>query len=111
MGGRVSAATWAEGRQLSLLPDPLESRFLAFHHANPNVYRELVAMARQWHAAGHTQAGIAMFFEVLRWQSGLRGDGDAFALNNSYRSRYARLIAANEPDLAGMFTLRTLGSE
>ena len=107
----MSAATWAEGRQLSLLPDPLEARFLAYHHANPHVYRELVAMARQWRAAGHTHAGIAMFFEVLRWQSGLRGDGDQFALNNSYRSRYARLIAANEPDLTDLFTMRHLAGE
>lgn len=107
----MSTATWVDAQQLSLLPDPLESRFLAFHHRNPHVYRELVAMARDWKAAGNGHAGIAMFFEVLRWQSGLRGEGDQFALNNSYRSRYARLIAANEPDLADLFTLRSLAGE
>lgn len=29
-----------------------------------------------------------------------------FKLNNSYRAYYARLIMAQEPDLAGLFALR-----
>jgi len=98
-------------RQLSLVPDPIDEAFLAFHHAHPEVYIRLVAMARRWKAAGHDAVGIKMFFEVLRWERGLLPDRDAgeeFVLNNNFSSRYSRLIMANEPDLAGMFKTRQL---
>lgn len=98
-------------RQLSLVPDPIDEAFLAFHHAHPEVYARLVAMARRWKAAGHETVGIKMFFEVLRWERGLsrdRDQGEEFLLNNNFSSRYSRLIMANEPDLAGMFKTRQL---
>lgn len=95
--------------QLALF-DPLEERFLEFHHANPGVYDALVALARRWKDAGFEKIGIATLFEVLRWERGLAGvrDADGYKLNNSYRSRYARLIMANERDLLGFFDLRSL---
>lgn len=95
--------------QLALF-DPLEERFIEFHHANPEVYDALVTLARRWKDAGHHKVGIATLFEVLRWERGLRGikDIDGFKLNNSYRSRYARIIMANERDLKGFFELRSL---
>jgi len=94
--------------QLTLLPDGIEQRFLAFHHKNPEVYQILVGLARKWRDAGHTNCSIKMLFEVLRWQVGITTKGDDFTLNNSYTSRYARLIAANEPDLAALFQMRQL---
>jgi hypothetical protein len=100
--------TWAEPLQLSFLPDPLEVRFLEFHHANPHVYAALVDMAHEWRNAGHDSGSIAMFFEVLRWRVGITTSGEQFVLNNSYRSRYARLIAANEPELRQFFHTRQL---
>lgn len=99
-------------QQLSFLPDPIDQSFVAFHHANPHVYRRLVSMAREWKAAGHQRCSINMLFEVLRWQLGIKTDSpDGIALNNNHRSRYSRLISANEPDLADMFELRALASE
>lgn len=103
--------TWAEPRQLALLSDPLDVRFVEYHHANPHVYAAIVRMFREWKAAGHERIGIGMVFEVLRWQHGLRAAGDQFAVNNSMRSRYARLVMANEADLAGIFETRTLKSD
>jgi len=94
--------------QLTLLPDGIEARFSEFHHANPQVYEILVGLARKWRDAGHTTCSIKMLFEVLRWQVGITTRGDSFTLNNSYTSRYARLIAANEPDLADLFNMRQL---
>jgi hypothetical protein len=94
--------------QLTLLPDGIETKFIEFHHANPHVYDALVRMARQWKSAGHPTCSIKMLFEVLRWQVGITTSGDDFTLNNSYTSRYARLIAANEPDLADLFQMRQL---
>lgn len=95
-------------QQMSLLPDTIEQQFVAFHHENPQVYKALVDMARRWKQAGNEVCGIGMLFEVLRWEVGIATRGDQFTLNNNYRSRYARLIAANEPDLADMFHMRRL---
>jgi vacuolar-type H+-ATPase subunit E/Vma4 len=104
--------TWAQPQQLALLADPIDERFLEFHHANPHVYRRLVAMAREWKDAGHDACSIKMLVEVLRWQGGVQTDRrDGLLINNSFTSRYARLIAANEPDLAPLFTTRTLRSD
>lgn len=98
--------------QLSLLPDPIDQAFFAFHHANPDVYVALVKLARQWKAAGHDRCSIAMLFEVLRFDVGLKtASTDGLKLNNSFRSRYARIIQANEPDLKGLFETRSLVTE
>ena len=97
-----------DGVQLALLDDPLDVRFAQFHHANPHVYASLVRMARQWRAAGRGPCSIKMLFEVLRWEYGIATSGEPFLLNNSFTSRYARLIEANERDLVGIFHTRTL---
>lgn len=95
--------------QLALTADPIDTAFAEYHQENPGTYTELVALAREWRAAGHDRIGIASLFEVLRWQRGISGrDADGFRLNNSYRANYARLILANEPDLAGVFEVRHL---
>ena len=88
----------------------ITERFWRFHAAHPAVYRELVRLARQLRERGHRRYGIGSLFEVLRWHSAL-GDADAVAdyrLDNNHRSRYARLIEAQEADLAGFFACRRL---
>ena len=108
----MTAAGTYDRRQLSLLPDPLDQAFFAYHHANPQVYRALVKLARQWKAAGHDRCSVNMLFEVLRYDQGLKTTSmDGLKLNNSYRSRYARVIQANEQDLRGMFETRALVTE
>jgi hypothetical protein len=82
--------------------------FTAFHEANGWVYDALVTLARRWTATGRTRIGIKALFEVLRWEWSLATTGDTFRLNNSWTSRYARLIAAQEPDLADVFETREL---
>lgn len=91
--------------------DDLDARFAAFHADHPEVYEHLVRLARQAVAAGHNRIGIATLYERLRWEY-MVGDltGDGYKLNNSWRSRYARLIAAQEADLADVFETRELRS-
>lgn len=88
----------------------IEERFLAFHEANPHVYRSLVALARQMRAGGRARVSIKLLIERLRWEYAMRTtrpEGE-YAINNDYTSRYARLIMASNPDLAGIFELRRL---
>lgn len=91
-------------------PSTLQGQFLQFHETNPMVYEALVQLARQLVERGQRKVGIGQLFEVLRWQvsmSTLDPSSD-LKLNNNYRSRYARLIMEQEPDLADAFELREL---
>ena len=88
----------------------LDAQFEEFHKNNPEVYEELVRLARQMKARGHKQIGIKMLWEVLRWERAMKTtDQTEWKLNNNYTSRYARLIMENEPDLEGFFVTRELG--
>lgn len=89
----------------------IQDQFLAFHRLNPWVYRELVSLARQMKARGRQEIGIGMLWEVLRWNYYQQTAGDSeWKLNNNFRSRYARLIMASEPDLFDIFETRILRS-
>jgi hypothetical protein len=88
---------------------PSAARFAAFHAENPQVYSELLRLAREARALGAQRIGIKMLWEVMRWNLTVRiqrADGE-FKLNNNYHSRYARMLQ-REPDLAGCFELREL---
>jgi hypothetical protein len=99
-------------RQLTLMPDPIDQAFYEFHHTNPHVYTALCRLARRWKSAGHDRCARNMLFETLRFDEGLRtGSTDGLKLNNNFRSRYARIIQANEADLAGFFETRALAPE
>lgn len=88
----------------------IDEAFRLFHAANPWVYDALVRLARDMHERGRRRLGIGMLFEVLRWQwfRGTLDPSSDFKLNNNYRSRYARMIATYEPDLADIFEMRRL---
>ncbi len=88
----------------------IEDRFREFHAAHPQVYAELVRLAREAKARGRRRIGIKMLWEVVRWNLYLTPQGEEFKLNNSYTSRYARLIQRNEPALADLFETRVLKS-
>ncbi len=97
--------------QASLFAPSIESRFEAFHARHPDVYDRLLWLAHKAHRAGRTRIGMKMLFEVLRWEwtiAGLPDDAEDWKLNNSYSSRYARLIMADHPQLDGLFEVREL---
>lgn len=85
-------------------------RFLRFHNANPWVYEKLVALAERLVVAGQKRVGIAMLFEVIRydWSVNTRDvNSDGFKLSNNYKTPYARLIAHQEPMLADLFLIKS----
>jgi hypothetical protein len=96
-------------------PEPPESRiykqFEVFHNNNPEVYNNLVHLARQFRRKGsnyNRKMGIGMLYEVLRWNFFMNIDAgdECFALSNDFRACYARLIMDKEPDLQDAFNLR-----
>lgn len=89
----------------------LDDQFFDFHLDNPQVYDELVRLAREAKTAGKHRIGMRMIWETARWHLWMKtkGRGD-FLLDNNLHSRYARLIMACEPDLVGAFAVRSLRS-
>ena len=89
----------------------LDERFDTYCANNPAVYRALCILARRMKSRGLRRIGMKSLLEVLRWEWTLAtADPDGFRVNNSYGSRYSRLIMAQEPDLAGIFETRSLRS-
>lgn len=82
----------------------LDPRFYEFHEKNPKVYKQLIALARKAKRGGKERVGIGTLWEVMRWEN------PDLKLNNSYRSRYARMIMMKEPELQGLFRTRVLKS-
>jgi hypothetical protein len=84
------------------------ARFCRFHNANPAVYELLRDLAlRATVKRGRTKIGIAMLFEVLRWEFYLKADeNEEFKLCNDYKAPYARLLMKQEPQLKDIFNLK-----
>jgi hypothetical protein len=90
----------------------LERAFVEFHEKNPQVYERLVKLARDLRARNRSRKlGIGMLYEVVRWMHFMETTDEEYKLNNNHRSRYARMIMRNEPDLADAFEVRELADE
>ena len=83
-------------------------KFYTFHKSNQHVYKNLVAMARQYRRrhGKNSKVGIKMLWEKLRWDYRMSTDHCEFKLNNNYPAYYARLIMQANDDLNGVFELR-----
>lgn len=104
---RPPASRFSRGRKRHL-----REQFARFHADNPQVYETLVRLAREAKGRGLQHIGIGLLWEVMRWEMILAtvGDPNGYRLNNNHRSRYARAIMENEPDLSGIFETRKLRS-
>lgn len=90
--------------------ETLEARFRQFHADNPHVYDLLADLALQLRRKGRRHYGIGALVEVVRFHHALETTKPEFKFNNSYRSRYARLLMENIPELEGFFETRALKS-
>ncbi len=91
----------------------IDERFLRFHDEHPEVYDLLLSLTRRARSLGRRHIAIEMLWQVLRWSSlvdGLDDPVEKYKLNDHYRSRYARLIMSENPELDGIFRTRALRS-
>lgn len=89
------------------MTDKIEAQFFEFHKENPEVYYELVRLARVLTGRGHRYYSIAGLFEVVRYRRSTETTtGEEFKLNNNYRALYSRMIMQREPDLEDFFRVR-----
>jgi hypothetical protein len=91
--------------------ETIRERFEAFHAANPHVFRLLRELALEYKRAGRKHGGMKMFYEVLRFRSGIYTQGDPYKLNNDFTALYARKLMTEEPELAGFFEIRERRAE
>jgi hypothetical protein len=87
----------------------IQERFEEFHAAHPEVYTYLLALAREVRHKGYKRYGIGALWERLRWHFQIEEAlGEDFKLNNDFRSRYARKLMQEQPELDGFFEIREL---
>lgn len=99
-------------RHPRISPDlSIQARFEEFHALNPWVLRELENQTSRCVERGWRRVGIGMLFELLRWRYGEATRGDEFRLNNSYRSRYVRLLLERHPEWSSLFSTRALRAD
>lgn len=74
------------------------------------VYHAIEEAALRLRARGFNHYGIAALYEAARYTRALRvgPDAEGFKLNNNWKSRIARDLMAEHPDLIGFFETRTL---
>lgn len=82
--------------------------FEEFDAANPEIYRAFREQALALLQAGVKQYGPNAIMEVIRFHTAIRGEGDAFKINDKYTSRYARKLVAEDPRFENFFRLRAL---
>lgn len=88
----------------------LDERFAEYHEAHPEVYELFKRFALQLWDAGRRRTGAKMIAERIRWEKALVTSPGEFKLNNSFVSRFARMLLAERPDLDGFFEFRKLRS-
>jgi hypothetical protein len=88
--------------------DRRELKFRDFNAKNPDIYNDLVELAREVKASGKNKIGIDMLYGQLRWNKFIENEEGTshFKLNSMFAPYYARLIMKQEPDLAGLFNIR-----
>lgn len=89
--------------------DRIQAAFERFHAENPHVFDMFVRFAMEMRQAGYNRGSAGLIFERIRWE--LRMDtfsSEPVALNNNYRSRYARLFEQTYPEWRGFFRKRRL---
>lgn len=88
--------------------ETIAQRFDRYHSANPWIFEALERLALDLHSRGR-RIGVKALVEVVRWQyARTTASEDAFRVNNSFTSRYARLLIERHPELADAIECREL---
>ncbi len=89
----------------------IQERFEQFHSENPRLWEYYVKFALQMKRAGAKKGGIGMITERIRWYVFIETHGEeGFKISNDYRSRYARKLMQDVPELKDFFNVKELRS-
>lgn len=88
-----------------------ESRFEAYHKANPHIYELFKRFTFEKIRAGAKNLGSKAVFERIRWETGVETVGDDFKVNNIFTPFYARLFMRDYPEHEGFFRVRASAAD
>jgi hypothetical protein len=92
--------------------DRIQEKFEVWLKRRRHIYDELVRLAREAKGEGKGRYSVEALYVIYRWHNPERKEeGEEFKVNDKFTSRIARKIMAENPDLAGFFTLRPLRVE
>jgi hypothetical protein len=104
----VRAQLNAAHRKPKESPEVRAERFIT---DNPHVWESFDKLVQKAAKAGKTHIGVAMIFELLRWNHMFQTkDNTPFKLNNTYRAHFARRWMKLNPNFPEMFEIRELKS-
>jgi hypothetical protein len=88
----------------------IDERFMDFHTAHPEVYREFCRRAEEIRARGHKRYSADVILAIVRWHTDLGSKTPGtWKCNDHYTSRYARMLMRERPErFAGFFETREL---
>ena len=91
--------------------DQIKAHFIAFHKANPGVWRLFKGFAFQVIAKQFTHYSSRTICHRIRWHADLQTKGDSCKINDHYSVYYGRMFEAVYPDHKGFFCNRRRKSE
>lgn len=86
----------------------LVSRFIDYHHKNPDLYALFEKFALEAKQSGRPRFSIWMLANRIRWYSMIETTGKEFKVSNDYLACYARLLIWNNPLFEGFFQLKEM---
>lgn len=84
----------------------LAEKYRIWITANPHVLDVFEAYVEQWLAAGHKRVGCKAVAERIRWEAGIRTNGEPWRINNSYVSLIADDLIRRRPEWADCIETR-----
>lgn len=81
-------------------------RFPGWPFEHWDIYAELERLAIAAIKRGRTRLSAKFLFELIRWNTAIREEGEPYKINNSHASDYARLFDCMNPQHAGYFEFR-----
>lgn len=83
----------------------MKKTFQEYDRENPQIWKAFVKYAKQAKARGFKHYSAKGIFEIIRWHTGVSGNGE-FKLNNNYHAGYARKMMKMYPEFEGFFRIR-----
>lgn len=86
----------------------IQAAFERFHAAHPDVFELFERYADQLLQAGRGHYGAKAIIERIRFDFATSSAEEEFKTNNSFTSRYVRLLIQKRPEFADFFEVRVL---
>ncbi len=81
--------------------------FKKYDEENPQIWKEFKKIAKQAKAMGFKRYSANGIFEIMRWNTGVKGKGQ-YKISNNYRPDYARKMMKEFPRFADFFVIKPL---